>query len=99
MLVEALVQAGDVDIDVGVILLHACNAFGRGNQVNEADVVAAAVLDGGDGVGRAAAVYGGFDVGRKKNKPVISIACRSLPLPASSWMTWATRATCSRIPI
>ena len=42
MLVELFIHRGHIDIDVRMILLNARNALGRGDQVNQADVMAAA---------------------------------------------------------
>ena len=50
MLVQALIQTGHVDVHVGMILLHPGDALGRGDQVHQADVGAAPLLDQGDGV-------------------------------------------------
>ena len=53
MLVELFVTGGHVDVHVGMILLHPGDAFGRGDQVDQTDVVAAALLEERDGGGGA----------------------------------------------
>ena len=57
VIVELFVDGRDVDVYVGMILLHACNAFRRTDQVQQFDVPAAVLLDESDG--RAGTSAGG----------------------------------------
>ncbi len=48
MLIEMVVQRGHINVNVGVILLHALNAFGRADDAHELDMLCAGFLEKGD---------------------------------------------------
>ena len=55
VLIELFIAGGHIDVHVGMILLHPGDALGRGDQVDQTDVMASALLEERDGGGGAAA--------------------------------------------
>ena len=51
VVVELFIQSGTVDVHVGMIVLHALDAFGRGDDVHQLDVLDLVVLDELNGSG------------------------------------------------
>ena len=45
VVVEVIVQRGDKDVDIGVILLHALDAFGSADNAHELNVLHAVFLE------------------------------------------------------
>lgn len=54
--IEMIVESGNIDIDIGVILLHALNAFGSTDDAHELDMLHAVVLEELDRCGSRSAV-------------------------------------------
>ena len=48
VLVEPFIAGGDIDIDVGMILLDTCDAFGTADDAHELDMLHAVFLEEGD---------------------------------------------------
>ena len=55
MVVEVIVQSGDKDVNVRVILLHTLDAFGCAYDAHELDMLDAVLLEEGDRSGGGAA--------------------------------------------